>query len=66
MFRKPSRKDILVALDPEFHEVLEEQGDEFDSKFFENMMTIPSKLQQERDADLEMPGSLGHSVKKKR
>ena len=66
MFRKLSRKDILVALDPEFHEVLEEQGDEFDSKNFENMMTIPSKLQQERDADLEMPGSLGHSVKKKR
>jgi hypothetical protein len=28
-------------------------------------MTIPSKLQQERDADLEMPGSLGHSVKKR-
>jgi hypothetical protein len=28
-------------------------------------MTIPSKLQQERDADLEMLGSLGHSVKKK-
>lgn len=24
MFRKLSRKDILVALDPEFHEVLEE------------------------------------------
>lgn len=43
MLTKLSRKDILVALEEEFHEALEEQGDEFDLKNFENMMIIPSK-----------------------
>lgn len=58
-------QDILVLHGAEAHEVLEEWEDEFAQKTFESKLTILSRLQQEKDEDLEMQEWLVHSAKKK-
>jgi hypothetical protein len=58
-------QDILVLHGAEAHEVLEEWEDEFEQKTFESKLTILSRLQQEKDEDLEMQEWLVHSAKKK-
>lgn len=55
-------EDILVPHEVEAHEVLEGWEGEFGKKILESMLIIPSILQQERDADLEMQEWLLHSV----
>lgn len=61
---KKKKKDILVPHGVEAHEVLEEWEDVFGRKTFESTLIILSRLQQEKDEDLEMQELLDHSAKK--
>lgn len=49
----------------EAHEVLEESEGESVMKTFENILTVLSKLQQEKDGDLETQEWQDHSVYRK-
>jgi len=58
-------EDILEPHEVEAHEVPEVWEGDFGKKTLESMLIIPSILQQETNADLEMQEWPPHSVKKR-